>query len=449
MGKYFGTDGIRGVANTELSPELTYLLGRAVAEKLDEKLHKREKFVVVGKDTRQSGDMLESALVAGLNSAGFSVIRLGIIPTPAVAYLTKHYKASAGAVISASHYPGEFNGIKFFGGDGFKLDDDLENEIEELIDNPDKNFYPTHEKVGRVYDCPKGARVYIDYIKSKFQGDLAGRKIALDCGHGATYKIAPIVFKELGANVHVINTEPDGMNINDRCGSTNPDIIKQVVLKSKSEMGFSFDGDGDRLIAVDETGEVMDGAHQLAAISTYLKKNNKLNNNGIVGTVMTNIGLDEYMKKVDIDLHKAAVGDRYVLEMMVKEGYVLGGEQSGHIILLEENTTGDGILSALKLAEITVNEDKKLSELNQLMTTYPQVLINAKVKTENKLKYKDDAEIQERIQVLEEKMQGQGRVLIRPSGTEPLVRVMIEGQNQEEMEKDARELAVFIEGKYQ
>ena len=444
MGKYFGTDGVRGIANDDLSPELAFKLGRAVAEKLDDEA----KLMVIGKDTRLSGDMLESALIAGLNSAGFSVIRLGVIPTPAVAFLTRYYKASAGAVISASHNPGEFNGIKFFGSTGFKLPDALEDEIEELIENPDTEFYPTHEKIGRVYDCPEGTRIYIDFLKTTIQESFEGIKIALDCGHGATYKIAPVLFKELGAEVQVINTEPDGMNINLNCGSTNPNIIKNVVIKSKADMGFSFDGDGDRLIAVDETGEIMDGDHLIAACALHLKEQGKLKNNGVVGTVMTNIGFDECMKKHDVDVFKANVGDRYVLEMMVEEGFIIGGEKSGHIIFLEDNTTGDGMLSALKVAEMKIHQQKKMSELNQLMITYPQVLVNARVKKENQMKYVDDAEIQEEIKKLEEKMSGQGRVLIRPSGTEPLVRVMLEGQDQEQMNRDAVVLAELISNKY-
>ncbi|MDO5649616.1 MAG: phosphoglucosamine mutase [Gallicola sp.] len=444
MGKYFGTDGVRGIANDDLSPELAFKLGRAVAEKLDDEA----KLMVIGKDTRLSGDMLESALIAGLNSAGFSVIRLGVIPTPAVAFLTRYYKASAGAVISASHNPGEFNGIKFFGSTGFKLPDALEDEIEELIENPDTEFYPTHEKVGRVYDRPEGTRIYIDFLKTTIQESFEGIKIALDCGHGATYKIAPVLFQELGAEVQVINTEPDGMNINLNCGSTNPDIIKNVVIESKADMGFSFDGDGDRLIAVDETGEIMDGDHLIAACTLHLKEQGKLKNNGVVGTVMTNIGFDECMKKHDVDVFKANVGDRYVLEMMVEEGFIIGGEQSGHIIFLEDNTTGDGMLSALKVAEMKIHQKKKMSELNQLMTTYPQVLVNARVKKKNQMKYVDDAEIQKEIKKLEEKMKGQGRVLIRPSGTEPLVRVMLEGQDQEQMNRDAVVLAELISNKY-
>ena len=444
MGKYFGTDGVRGVANDDLSPELAFKIGRAVAEKLNDDT----KLMVIGKDTRLSGDMLESALIAGLNSAGFSVIRLGVIPTPAVAFLTRYYKASAGAVISASHNPGEFNGIKFFGSTGFKLPDALEDEIEELIDNPDTEFYPTHEKIGKVYDRPEASRIYIDFLKSTIGESFDGIKIALDCGHGATYKIAPVLFKELGADVQVINTEPDGMNINLNCGSTNPEIIKTVVSKTNADMGFSFDGDGDRLIAVDETGEIMDGDHLIAACALHLKEQGKLKNNGVVGTVMTNIGFDECMKKHGVDVFKANVGDRYVLEMMVKEGFIIGGEQSGHIIFLEDNTTGDGILSALKVAEMKIHQNNKMSELNQLMTTYPQVLVNAKVKKKNQMKYVDDEEIQNEIKKLEEKMSGQGRVLIRPSGTEPLVRVMLEGQDQEQMNRDAVVLAELISNKY-
>lgn len=443
MGKYFGTDGIRGVANEELTPELAYKVARASAYKLNED---DNKLIVIGKDTRKSGDMIEAALVAGYTSMGYDVYLLGVIPTPAVAYLTRYYNAEAGIVISASHNPAEFNGIKYFGSDGFKLPDDVEIEIENIIDNYKKiDIRPTGSGVGSVTIKDEATSIYTDYLKSRINLNLDGMKIAVDCGNGATHRIAKDLFESLGAEAIVISTEPNGLNINKGCGSTNPELIQKLVKETKSSIGFSYDGDGDRLITVDETGDILDGDHFLAACAYHMNNNGTLKNSGVVGTVMTNIGLDEYLNSIDVKLEKSAVGDRYVLEIMVEGGYSLGGEQSGHIIFLDDNTTGDGLLSSLKILEVMVESKKKMSELNGLMVTYPQVLVNAKVSNENKNNYLKDEIILKEIEALENKFNGEGRVLIRPSGTEPLVRVMIEGKDQNILEKEAIKLVKLIE----
>ncbi len=446
MGKYFGTDGIRGVANKELTPELAYKLARASAYKLNSD---NNKLIIIGKDTRRSGDMLESALVSGYTSMGYDVYLLGVIPTPAVAYLTKYYGAEAGIVISASHNPAEFNGIKYFGSNGFKLPDDVEEEIEEIIDNyKNIDMRPIGKEIGIVEYKTDAKDIYVKYLSSRVQLDLTGIKVAIDCGHGATSEIAPKLFKSLGADVESINISPNGLNINDECGSTCPEKTQDLVRKTNANIGFSYDGDGDRLITVDENGDTLNGDHFLAACAYYMKEKNTLKNSGIVGTVMTNIGLDEFLETIDVSIEKASVGDRYVLEIMQEKGYNLGGEQSGHIIFLDDNTTGDGILSSLKILEVMVGSKKKVSELNRLMTTYPQVLLNAKVKNENKNAYKKDEFILEEISKVEEKFHGEGRVLIRPSGTEPLVRVMIEGKDQDMLESEAKKLVTILEERY-
>ncbi|WP_099202952.1 phosphoglucosamine mutase [Miniphocaeibacter massiliensis] len=443
MGKYFGTDGIRGIANTELTPELAFKVARASAHKLE---NNHKKLIIIGKDTRKSGDLLESALVAGYTSMGFDVYLLGVIPTPAVAYLTRYYNAAAGIVISASHNPAEFNGIKYFGPNGFKLPDEVEDDIEKLMDEYKTiELRPTGSEVGIVERKEEAIDIYIKFLESTVKLDLTGKKIALDCGNGATYSIAPKLFKDLGAEVEYISVEPNGLNINDNCGSTNPSLAQELVKKMGADIGFTFDGDGDRLITIDENGEILDGDHFLAACAFHMKNNGTLKNNGIVGTVMTNIGLDEYANSIEVKVEKASVGDRYVLELMQEGGYNLGGEQSGHIIFLDNNTTGDGILSALKISETMMDSGKKMSDLNKLMITYPQVLVNAKVKNDNKHSYMEDEVIVKEIKELEDKFNGSGRVLIRPSGTEPLVRVMIEGKDQSILEKEANRLASIIE----
>ena len=443
MSKLFGTDGIRGIANIDLTPELAFKVGRAGAYILSKG---NKGSVLVGKDTRVSGDMLEAALIAGITSMGLDVISLGIIPTPAVAYLTRKYEALVGVVISASHNPGEYNGIKFFNHEGLKLPDEVEEEIEDIIANIDKlDLRPIGSEVGRTCINLNGAEEYKDYLKSTINIDLTGLRIAMDCGHGALYKIGPELIRSLNGEVIVVNDNPDGMNINDKCGSTNPKIIQKLVLDERADIGISFDGDGDRIIAVDDKGVLLDGDHILAICSTHLKQMGKLKNNMVVGTTMTNMGLDIYLRENGMDIVKADVGDRYVLEEMLKSDYVIGGEQSGHIIFLDYNTTGDGLATGLHLLEVMKSTKKSMSELNNLMTNYPQILLNAKVDNNLKYKYLENDEISEEIKRIEELFHGEGRVVIRPSGTEPLVRVMIEGKVQEEIQRIAEELVQFIE----
>lgn len=443
MKKLFGTDGIRGVANDELTAELAFKVGRASAYKLKDS---GKKSIVIGRDTRYSGPMLQAAISSGIMSTGMNVIDVGIIPTPAIAYLTRKYGAAAGIVISASHNPYEFNGIKYFSDKGFKLPDQMEIEMEELIENIESiDLRPIGKDLGNLRIEENSHRDYIDYLKSRVDLDLRAYKIALDTGHGATATIARTLFEELGAEVHIINEDFDGTDINKNCGSTNPKLIQELVLEEKCQLGLSFDGDGDRLIAVDENGNIMDGDHFLAACGTSLMNRGKLPNNTVVGTVMANIGLMEYAEKVGMNILMTSVGDRYVLEKMIEGGYTLGGEQSGHFIFLEDNTTGDGLMSALKLIETMKYEEKTLSQLNALVNTYPQVLKNAKVSNKVKYKYMEDEEIAKAIETFEKEFNKEGRVLIRPSGTEPLVRVMVEGKDQKVIEEKAQELADLIE----
>lgn len=445
MSKLFGTDGIRGIANKDLTPELAYKVGRAGAYIL---ARGKKGKIIVGKDTRASGDMLEAALTAGFCSMGLDVWQLGIIPTPAVAYLVRKYEALAGVVISASHNPGEYNGIKFFNQEGLKLPDEVEDEIEDIIiNNKEIEARPIKDAIGRVIIEENGARDYKEYLKTTINIDLTGLTIAIDTGNGALYKIAPELIKELNGQVILVNNTPDGMNINKKCGSTNPEVIQQLVLDNQADIGLSFDGDGDRIIAVDEKGNIIDGDHILAICGTYLKSKGKLKNDTIVGTIMTNIGLDIYSHENNINIAKTTVGDRYVLEEMLKCNYVIGGEQSGHIIFLDYNTTGDGLATGLHLLEVKLATQKSMSELNNLMKSYPQVLINAKVDNKLKHKYMENAEIKAEIERIESIFKGEGRVVIRPSGTEPLVRVMIEGKDQEEITKIAKDLADLIENK--
>jgi len=443
VGKLFGTDGIRGIANMDLTPELAFKVGRAGAYVLSK--GKKGK-IVVGKDTRLSGDMLEAALTAGILSTGLDVISLGVVPTPAVAYLTKKYNALAGVVISASHNPVEYNGIKFFNEEGFKLNDEIEEEIENYIEKDHEiPLRPIKGEIGRTIMESDGYKHYMSHLKSTINHDFKGLKIAVDCGNGAVFSIAPMLIRELNAEVVVINDNPNGVNINVECGSTNPSMIKSLVLETKADIGLSFDGDADRLIAVDEKGNIIDGDHILAICGTYLKEQGKLKNNTVVGTVMTNIGLDVYLKNNGMKVVKTKVGDRYVLEEMMNNGYILGGEQSGHIIFLEHSTTGDGLLTALQLINVMKETGKKASELNSIMTSYPQVLENARVRKELKDSYMENEEIKSEIERIENMFKGEGRVVIRPSGTEPLIRVMIEGKDKEKIEAVARDLARFIE----
>lgn len=446
MRKYFGTDGVRGVANTELTCDLAYKLGRAGGYVLAQGKDKVK--VIVGKDTRVSGDMLEAALIAGLMSVGCDVVTVGVIPTPGVAYLTKKYEADCGVVISASHNPVEYNGIKFFNKDGYKLDDAVELEIEGYIDNIEQvDYHPVGGNLGRKIFVHNAQREYIDYLKSIVNIDFKGLKVVLDCANGAAYKIAPTIFSELGANVVTINSKPDGNNINDKCGSTHPEKLQDAVVKHKANLGLAYDGDADRLIAVDENGNIVDGDHIMVLSAIHLKNKGKLAQDTLVVTVMSNIGLTIAAKEHGINLATTAVGDRYVLEEMKNSGYNLGGEQSGHMIFLDYNTTGDGVLSSLVLAQIVLEEDKKLSELAAVMTQYPQVLVNARIKHENKNRYMEYPEIKAEIERIEKLLDGCGRVLIRPSGTEPLVRVMLEGKEEGQIRELATNLANLIQEK--
>lgn len=445
LGMLFGTDGVRGVANKDLTVELAYKLGQAGAYVLTSELNSSPK-VLVGMDTRISGDMLKSALVAGLCSVGADAVYLGVVPTPAVAYLVRKYKADAGVVISASHNSYEFNGIKFFNNEGYKLPDEIEDRIESIIlNNSEEISLPIGDKLGREIAVETAVDDYVEYIKSTVDGDFKTLKIALDCANGAAFKAAPKALRELGAEVFVLNERPDGININKNCGSTHMEELKEFVKKTGADAGLAFDGDADRVLAVDEEGNVVDGDQIMAILGLDLKKKGKLSKDTIVATVMSNLGLDMMAKKENINILKTKVGDRYVLECMLENGYVLGGEQSGHIIFLQHNTTGDGLLTGVQLLNVLKSSGKKLSELASVMQVLPQVLRNAKVKNEKKNSYLDDEVVSDMCKKLEEEFKGEGRVLVRASGTEPLIRVMIEGKDQEYITKKAEELAKVIE----
>lgn len=444
MVRMFGTDGVRGIANTELTAELSFKLGRSGAHILANGVHKPK--IVVGMDTRISGSMLEGALVAGICSAGAEAICVGIVPTPAVAHLVRAYKADAGVVISASHNPVEYNGIKFFNEKGYKLPDEVEDRIEDLVHkNCEGVPSPTGSKLGRKVVVDYAAKDYMDYLKSVVDVNFEGLKIAVDCAQGASYAIAPKLLSELGAEVLAIYNDPDGKNINKDCGSTHPEHLQKFVIENGCDAGFAFDGDADRLIAVDEKGNTVHGDFIMSICAGYLKEVGKLTKNTLVVTVMSNLGLDIAMRERNIDIVKTKVGDRYVLEEMLKSGYSIGGEQSGHIIFLDYNTTGDGMITALQLLTVMAKKGKSLSMLASIMTELPQVLCNAEVNNSRKEAYITDMVIQEEIRKIEDKLSGNGRVLIRPSGTEPLVRVMLEGKDQQELEILAKNLAYLIE----
>ena len=444
MARMFGTDGVRGVAGTELTIELAMKLGQAGAYVLTkEKEH--QPTIIVGCDTRISGGMLANALIAGICSVGANAVYMGVIPTPAIAYLTKKHKVDAGVVISASHNPMEFNGIKFFNGEGYKLSDALEDEIEALIKNGMKDVtMPIGSGIGKVSYRFDAKEEYISFIKNTVPIDLSNLKIVADCAEGASYYTAVETLKGLGANLVPIHVEPDGTNINANCGSTHMDELRARVVFEKADVGLAFDGDADRMLAVDEKGNIVDGDQVMAIIGNYMKDNGKLKKNTIVGTIMSNLGFSIMGEKNGIHIEQTKVGDRYVLENMRENGYNIGGEQSGHIIFLDENTTGDGLLSALHLLEVMVRTNKKLSELSKVMEVLPQALVNAKVPNHKKENYMEYPEIAQAIENLEKRFAGEGRVLIRPSGTEPLVRVMIEGKDQAIIEKEAEQLADLI-----
>ncbi|MDR1705143.1 MAG: phosphoglucosamine mutase [Clostridiales bacterium] len=448
MGRLFGTDGVRGVANTELTPDLAARMGAALTHILAEERGTPPK-VLIGMDTRRSGHMLEAALTAGITSAGGDAVCAGIMPTPGVAYLARKYGMDAGAVISASHNPFMDNGIKFFDGGGYKMSDVTEDAVGCLVRKLETDYRtvrrPVGGQIGVRLDAEEGLSDYVDYLKSTVDGDFEDLNITLDCANGATYEAAPILFYDLKACLHVIANDPDGENINLRCGSTHIEALVEQCLENGSDIGIAFDGDGDRCLAVDEKGNAVDGDQILAILARHYKDNGMLWKNALVGTVMSNIGLSRMCEDNGISYEKTAVGDKYVLERMREQGYMLGGEQSGHIINLRHGTTGDGILTATQLIAVMKSTGKKLSELSNIMEKYPQVLVNARVSNEFKQGYLTSAEIKTAIAALEDRFKDRGSVLIRPSGTEPLIRVMIEGRDLGEITREAEALAALIE----
>lgn len=444
MARMFGTDGVRGVAGSELTIELATKLGQAGAYVLTkEKSH--QPTIIVGCDTRISGGMLANALMAGICSVGANAVYVGVLPTPAVAYLTRKHKVDAGVVISASHNPMEFNGIKFFNGEGYKLSDALEDEIEELINHDMKDVVlPIGSGVGKIDYRFDIREEYVKFIEKCVPVDLKGMKIVVDCAEGASYYTSVKVLKDLGAEVVALHVSPDGTNINANCGSTHMEELRARVVYEKADVGLAFDGDADRMLAVDELGNMVDGDQLMAICGNHMKEQGTLKKNTIVATVMSNLGMFLMAEREGLHIEKTKVGDRYVLENMRENGYNIGGEQSGHIIFLDENTTGDGLLSALHLLQVMVETGRKLSDLASIMEVLPQALVNAKVPNHKKEHFAEYAEIAEAIDAVEKKFAGEGRVLIRPSGTEPLVRVMIEGKDQKLIEEEAKKLAELI-----
>lgn len=441
MGKYFGTDGVRGVANRELTPELAFKIGRCGGYVLTKSAERPK--VLIGRDTRISGHMLEGALVAGLLSIGAEVMRLGVISTPGVAYLTKALGAQAGIMISASHNPVQDNGIKFFGPDGFKLSDEQEQEIEALVDSPEDMLpRPIGKALGQVNDYFEGGQKYLQYLKQTIDEDFSGMKIALDCAHGATSSLATHLFADLEADVVTMGASPNGININEGVGSTHPEALAAFVKEKGADVGLAFDGDGDRLIAVDENGNIVDGDQIMYVCAKYLKEIGRLKQQTVVSTVMSNLGFYKALEAQGIQSVQTAVGDRYVVEEMRKNGYNLGGEQSGHIIFLDYNTTGDGMLTALQLVNIMKIKGKPLSELASEMKKYPQQLVNVKVADKHKVM--ENEKVKAVIQEVEKEMNGNGRVLVRPSGTEPLVRVMAEAPTEEACRNYVERIASVI-----
>lgn len=444
MGKYFGTDGVRGEANVELTPELAFKLGRFGGYVLSQ--HEEETpLVFVGRDTRISGEMLEHALIAGLLSVGIRVYKLGVIATPGVAYLVRTEKASAGVMISASHNPALDNGIKFFGGDGFKLDDDRELEIEALLDAAEDTLpRPSAQGLGTVMEYPEGLRKYQEFLVSTGV-QLEGMHVVLDTANGAASTSARQIFADWGAQLTVIGENPDGLNINDGVGSTHPEHLQEKVKEVGAAIGLAFDGDSDRLIAVDENGEIVDGDKIMYIIGSYLSSKGLLEKNTIVTTVMSNLGFHKALDAKGIQKEITAVGDRYVVEEMRKSGYNLGGEQSGHVVIMDYNTTGDGQLTGVQLTKIMQETGKKLSELAAEVTIYPQKLVNIRVENSMKDKAMEVPAIREIIEKMEAEMAGNGRILVRPSGTEPLLRVMAEAPTHEEVDYYVDTIAAVVQ----
>ena len=444
MARLFGTDGVRGEANVSLMPEMAYRLGRAAALYFGEEKKKRTT-ILIGRDTRISGQMYEAALAAGICSAGGVAVIIGIIPTPAIAYLVRKLKATAGIVISASHNPFQDNGIKFFGGDGYKLPDAVEDELEAIVHRLEKGDdmdRPTGKKIGRVEYRDDLLNQYVDFLCTTCEEHFDGMKIVLDCANGAAYEAMPMVLRRLGADLKVIHALPNGVNINDGCGSTHLESLQKAVLENHADFGIAHDGDADRCLCVDEKGQLIDGDHILVMCAMEMMKEGRLKNNTVVTTVMANIGFHQALKKAGIKAEITKVGDRYVLENMLANGHCIGGEQSGHIIFTEHSTTGDGLLTALQVLASLKRSGRKASELTSLMTTYPQLLVNVKVAS--KEGWEDNQAIKEAIASGEKELGENGRILVRPSGTEQLIRVMAEGPDQEQLESICNAIAAVI-----
>ena len=445
MRKYFGTDGIRGIAGESLTADLSFKVGKALGKLLTEK--KEHPKVVIGRDTRISCDMIEHALTAGLTSTGVNVMTVGTIPTPAIAYLTKTIETDSGIMISASHNPYQDNGIKIFGPDGFKLTDEQELEIESLIDNSEKIKNASFEKIGKVYGGNELTQKYIQHIKQSITGDLSDIKIALDCANGATTGVAPFIFGDLEADIETIGCQPNGVNINDNVGSTKIETISEFVKENNVDVGFAFDGDGDRVLAIDANGNIVDGDKIMFILAKHLKEQGELKDNMVVSTVMSNIGFYKAIEENGLQSVKTAVGDRYVVEEMRKNDYSLGGEQSGHIVLMNYATTGDGILTAVKLANIIKTSGKSLEELASEVSIYPQKLVNIKVV--DKKTAMEDSEILAECEKVEKELEGNGRILLRASGTENLIRVMVEASSDELTDKYCEQVAKIVREKFE
>ena len=445
MRKYFGTDGIRGIAGESLTADLSFKVGKALGKLLTEK--KEHPKVVIGRDTRISCDMIEQALTAGLTSTGVNVMTIGTIPTPAIAYLTKTIETDSGIMISASHNPYQDNGIKIFGPDGFKLTDEQELEIESLIDNSEQIKNASFEKIGKLYGGSELSQKYVQHIKQSISGDLSNIKIALDCANGATTGVAPYIFGDLEADIETIGCQPNGININDNVGSTKIDTISAFVKENNVDVGFAFDGDGDRVLAVDANGNIVDGDKIMFILAKHLKEQGELKDNMVVSTVMSNIGFYKAIEENGLQSVKTAVGDRYVVEEMRNNSYSLGGEQSGHIILMNYATTGDGILTAVKLANIIKSTGKSLEELASEVSIYPQKLVNIKVI--DKKAAMEDSEILAEYEKVEKELEGNGRILLRASGTENLIRVMVEASSDELTDKYCEQVAKIVREKFE
>lgn len=446
MGRLFGTDGVRGVANSELTCELAMKIGRAAADVLTDSSHRHPK-IIIGKDTRISSDMLENAMTAGLCSVGANVVKLGVVPTPAVAFLVGKYKADAGVMLTASHNPCEFNGIKIFSGDGYKLPDALEEQIEAIVLGEEEQTpakVPIGGDIGRVSEEPASARDYIDHVKSTVAFSLNGMKIGIDCANGSASRTAETLFTELGAECHMYANKPNGVNVNDNCGSTHIDSLEKFVVENSLDAGVAFDGDADRCLAVDEKGHLVDGDYVMAICAADMKSRGKLSKNAVVGTIMTNMGFIRFCEDNGMKFESTKVGDRYVLERMRHDGYNFGGEQSGHVIFLDFETTGDGQLTAAQLLSIVHRREAKLSSLATLMERYPQVIVNVSVKPEGKLRFYTDDVVKKSVDKASSELGTDGRIIVRPSGTEPLLRVMVEGKDHEKIKSVAESVASVV-----